>query len=84
MTDPRLLLGVDISTTGAKALLINQDGEVIGSATTPLTLQSPYPLWSEQDPDAWWQGIKSSIQAVLSKQDSAAKSIAANPMFMRK
>lgn len=77
MTDPRLLLGVDISTTGAKALLINQDGEVIASATTPLTLQSPYPLWSEQDPDAWWQGIKSSIQAVLSKQDSAAKSIAA-------
>lgn len=77
MTDLRLLLGVDISTTGAKALLINHHGEVIASATSPLTLQTPHPLWSEQDPEAWWQGIKTSIRRVLGEHDSAAESIAA-------
>ena len=77
MSDPRLLLGVDISTTGAKALLIDQNGEVLTSATTPLSLQTPYPLWSEQDPEEWWQGIKTSIQKVLGAVNSAPGSIAA-------
>ena len=77
MADPRLLLGVDISTTGAKALLIDQNGEVIASATTALTLQTPFPLWSEQNPEEWWQGIKTSIQEVLAGRDSTAEAIAA-------
>jgi len=76
MTDPRLLLGLDISTTGAKALLINLDGEVIASATTPLSLQTPYPLWSEQNPGEWWQGIKTSIQEVLAEKNTSPDSIA--------
>jgi xylulokinase len=61
LNSQKLLLGVDISTTGAKALLIDQDGQVVFSATTPLALQTPRPLWSEQEPDQWWQGIKESI-----------------------
>jgi xylulokinase len=77
MTGPRLLLGIDISTTGGKALLIDQTGRVITSATTPLTLQTPYPLWSEQNPEEWWQGIKTSIHKVLSESDAGAESIAA-------
>ena len=57
-----LFLGLDISTTGAKALLINEMGDVVASATTPLTLSSPFPLWSEQDPREWWAGMVSSIR----------------------
>ena len=47
-----LLLGIDLSTTGAKALLIDPEGRVAGSATTPLSLSSPHPLWSEQEPQS--------------------------------
>ena len=72
----RLLLGVDVSTTGAKALLIDQSGRVINSATTPLTLNTPRPLWSEQDPQQWWQGIKTSIKTALSGADVSPESIA--------
>ena len=72
----KLLLGVDVSTTGAKALLIDQDGRAIGSATTPLTLQTPRPLWSEQDPQEWWQGIRKSITSVLSEMDVSPEAIA--------
>ena len=44
--DSGLLLGLDISTTGAKALLVDSGGNVVSSATTPLTLSTPRPLWS--------------------------------------
>ena len=34
----KLFLGIDVSTTSAKALLIDEEGKVVASATTPLTL----------------------------------------------
>ena len=63
MGDKSLLLGLDISTTGAKALLINGAGEVIGSATSPLTLLNSATLWSEQSPSDWWAGMAASIRS---------------------
>jgi len=62
-----MLLGLDVSTTGAKALLIDEQGSVIGSATTPLSLSTPRPLWSEQDPYEWWEGTQASIRTVLTQ-----------------
>jgi xylulokinase len=50
MDQNKLLLGLDISTTGAKALLIDPAGNVVASASNPLTLSTPRPLWSEQNP----------------------------------
>ncbi len=70
------LLGLDISTTGAKALLINDRGAVVASHTTPQPISTPKPLWSEQNPADWWAGIVASIRAVLAETD-AADSIAA-------
>ncbi len=72
-----LLLGIDISTTGAKALLIDDRGHVVASATSALALSTPRPLWSEQAPDEWWSGIKSSIGRVLQEGDTMAADIAA-------
>lgn len=60
-----MLLGIDISTTGAKALLIDQKGTVVSSATTSLSLSTPKPLWSEQNPQDWWTAIKKSIHQVI-------------------
>jgi xylulokinase len=72
-----VLLGIDISTTGAKALLVAADGRVLGSATTPLTLSTPKPLWSEQDPHEWWDGVVASIRRVLAESGIAPAEIAA-------
>ncbi len=63
----RYVLGVDVSTTGAKALLIDELGAVIDVQNTALTLQQPQPLWSEQNPDEWWQGAVTSIRAVTQR-----------------
>ena len=59
------LLGLDISTTGAKALIIDETGAVVASHTTPQQVSSPKPLWSEQNPSDWWAGIAASIRAAL-------------------
>ena len=72
-----LLLGIDISTTGAKSLIIDNNGNVLASATTPLGLSTPRPLWSEQDPDDWWQAVISSIRQALAQADIPGARIAA-------
>jgi len=61
------LLGLDVSTTGAKALLIDERGDVVASATTEYPLSTPRPLWSEQAPNDWWVGAYTSIQAALNR-----------------
>lgn len=58
-------LGIDVSTTATKALLIDDTGDVRAMASSEYDFQTPRPLWSEQDPQLWWQGAKSSIRKVL-------------------
>ncbi|HIP71087.1 MAG TPA: xylulokinase, partial [Anaerolineae bacterium] len=77
MTNEPLLLGIDISTTGAKALLINSQGDVAASATTPLTLATPRPLWSEQYPADWWEGVVSSVRQALAEAGVTGEAVTA-------
>ena len=73
----RLFLGVDVSTTGAKALLIDEKGRMAASATTALSLQTPKPLWSEQDPHEWWSGTAASIRKALADAGAKGEDVAA-------
>lgn len=70
-------LGIDVSTTGAKALLIDEKGSVVSSATTPLTLSMPQPLWSEQDPQDWWQGVVQSVRQAVGQAGVDGAAVAA-------
>ena len=72
-----LLLGIDLSTTGAKALLIDRDGNVVSSATTPLNLSTPFPLWSEQDPREWWEATAKSIAQALAEANASGADVSA-------
>jgi xylulokinase len=73
----KLFLGLDVSTTGAKALLINEKGGVVSSATAPLTLSTPHPLWSEQDPRDWWTGMAKSIRQALEQAGISGSAVTA-------
>jgi xylulokinase len=73
----RYFLGIDVSTTGAKALLIDDRGRVAASATSALTLQTPKPLWSEQDPHEWWRGTAASIRKALADAGARGEDVAA-------
>jgi len=59
------LLGIDVGTTGSKALLIDVDGVVKASATTAYPMFTPQPLWAEQNPTDWWTATVTSIRQVL-------------------
>jgi len=61
------LLGIDLGTTAVKALLINEAGETLASATVEYPLSTPQPLWSEQDPADWWRGSVEAIRQVLGR-----------------
>jgi xylulokinase len=60
----RLFLGIDVGTSGVKAILVAATGDVTATATTPLSMSTPCPGWAEQDPEAWWKATLASIHAV--------------------
>ncbi len=58
-------IGIDVGTSGTKTLLINEQGEVLASATVEYPLHHPKPGWAEQDPEDWWRATVESIRKVL-------------------
>lgn len=72
-----LYLGIDVSTTASKALLINRAGDVVSCAVKPHVLSNPRPLWSEQDPADWWQAVVASIRESLAEARVTGESISA-------
>jgi xylulokinase len=60
-----VVLGIDVSTTATKAILVDQAGDVVGIASAAYGFEQPRPLWSEQDPHLWWSGAIDAIRRVL-------------------
>src|SRR5712664_2999633 len=58
------VIGVDVGTTGVKAIAISPDGEVIAKAEKAYPLSTPRPGWSEQDPEDWWRAAQAALQAL--------------------
>ncbi len=68
-------IGIDSSTTATKALLIDEQGDVVAVAATEYGYETPRPLWSEQDPDLWWEGAANSIRQVLASSGVKADDV---------
>lgn len=72
-----LFLGIDVSTTGSKALLVDESGNVVGAALTEHSISTPKPLWSEQDPQEWWTASTNSIRQALSQAGASGNDVKA-------
>ena len=59
-----MYLGIDIGTSGVKVVLLNEQGLIVEQATSPLEVDRPRPLWSEQDPDAWWSATDAAVRVL--------------------
>ena len=60
------VLGIDIGTTGARALLVNQDtGKIEHVANRDYPTATPRPGWSEQSPEEWWTACREAIGQVV-------------------
>ena len=60
-----MVLGFDIGTSGVKAVWLDEDGAVRYQATAEHPVANPHPLWSEQDPDSWWQSCRAALACLL-------------------
>ncbi|MGZ5354702.1 MAG: xylulokinase [Actinomycetota bacterium] len=59
------VLGLDVSTTATKAVLLGPDGAIAATAASEYPYETPQPLWSEQDPRRWWDGAVEAIRTAL-------------------
>lgn len=63
-TPNKLLLGIDLGTSGVKVGIYEPDGTLIGlGRSSTYTFSAPQPGWAESDPELWWQGIVEAIHA---------------------
>lgn len=62
---PQYFIGIDVSTTASKALVVDAQGQVIAVKGYPHALSTPRPLWSEQDPENWWQATSAALRDVM-------------------
>jgi len=62
---PDLLLGIDVGTSGARAMVFARDRSEVGAARAPLTSSHPLPDRAEQDAAALWETVRSVVAAAL-------------------
>ncbi len=72
-----VVLGLDVSTTATKAILVAADGSIVGEASSGYDFESPRPLWAEQDPALWWDAAQEAIATVLRETHTAPDSVVA-------
>ena len=72
------MMGIDVGTTGTRAVIVRPDGHVVGAATgdhQPMRMARPG--WAEQDPEDWWQAALVAIRAALEQAGVKGSDIAA-------
>lgn len=71
------VLGIDVSTTATKALLVDEAGRVVAAASSSYDYDVPRPMWAEQDPRLWWEATVSAIGEVLASSQVPPSEIGA-------
>jgi xylulokinase len=71
------VLGIDVSTTATKAILVDESGAVRGIGQAEYDFSAPRPLWSEQNPHIWWDAAVTAIRSVLRSTAVASDDVVA-------
>jgi len=58
------LVGLDVGTTGVKALALSPEGDVLARVEESYELSTPHPGWAEQDPEDWWRAAERALAAL--------------------
>ena len=72
------VMGIDVGTSGTRAIIVRPDGHVVGAATgdhQPMLMLKPG--WAEQDPTDWWEATIKAVRAALEAASLKGEDIAA-------
>jgi xylulokinase len=68
-------LGIDVGTSAVKAILVDERQTAVAEADVPLQVSRPHDLWSEQDPEIWWEAVQSALDRLSTQSPSALADI---------
>ncbi len=66
-----MFIGLDLGTSGIRALLVRADGQAIRAADAPLKVSHPHPGWSEQDPADWVAAARAALGELVEREPDA-------------
>lgn len=70
-----MFLGIDLGTSGVKAIVLDEADQIVDQASAPLVVSRPRPLWSEQDPAAWWTATCAAVDALRDRSPDAVAAV---------
>ncbi len=71
-----MLLGIDLGTSSAKALLLATDGTATGEASSSYPVHAPHPGWAESEPADWWLAVGEAVRKVVGNHAEHVQAIA--------
>src|SRR4028119_1436351 len=71
-----MLLGIDLGTGSAKALLLAADGTAAGEASSSYPVHAPHPGWAESEPMDWWLAVAKSVSRARESHADQVQAIA--------
>ena len=70
-----MLLGLDLGTGSAKAVLVDEGGTTLGEGAAPYAVRSPGPGWAEGDPAEWWNACAAAVRAAVGGRGSGVRGL---------
>ena len=70
-----MFLGIDLGTSELKLLLLDEQHRIVATTGVALTVQRPQPLWSEQDPAAWWATLDAGMARLKADHGAALAAV---------
>lgn len=70
-----MVIGLDIGTSGVRALALNESGEVVAVAAQGYPLHCPRPGWTEQNPEDWWEATRQVLSHVAARTKGTIQGI---------
>src|ERR1700722_16476330 len=70
-----MYMGIDIGTSAVKVAVVDDTGNVVDQASSPLSVSRPHALWSEQNPADWWAATNSAVSDLRRPLRQAVRAI---------
>src|ERR687895_1357414 len=70
-----MLLGLDLGTSSVKALLMAEDGAVLGEGSASYAVRAPRAGWAESSPEDWWAAVLEATTAAVGPRGAEVKAL---------